>query len=50
MVVLSLTLSTASATERVVRPGLWEVTTTSGLLALVPLIPPRQDAEPSQPD
>ena len=40
LVVLSLTLSTASATERVVRPGLWEVTTTSGLLALVPLIPP----------
>lgn len=43
---LSLSLlsivSAASAAENNLRPGLWEVTTTSMLLALVPQIPPDQ--------
>lgn len=38
-------VSTASATENHIRPGLWEVTTTSMLLALVPQIPPEQMQE-----
>jgi hypothetical protein len=32
----------AQAAEHNIRPGLWEVTTTSGLLKLVPHIPPSQ--------
>ena len=44
--VLSLLLvfmvSVASAAENHIRPGLWEITTTSMLLALVPQIPPEQ--------
>lgn len=39
---LVLTVTTASSTEINIRPGLWEMTTTSGLLALVPMIPPDQ--------
>lgn len=43
---LSITLlcavSTANSAELKMRPGLWEMTTTSGLLALVPMIPPDQ--------
>lgn len=35
-------ISAASAAENNMRPGLWEVTTTSMLLALVPQIPPDQ--------
>jgi len=38
----SLLASTAHAAEHDMRPGLWEVTTTSDLLRLVPLIPPDQ--------
>jgi hypothetical protein len=34
--------TTAMAAEHNIRPGLWEVTTTSGLLKLVPHIPPNQ--------
>jgi hypothetical protein len=34
--------ATAMAAEHNIRPGLWEVTTTSGLLKLVPHIPPNQ--------
>jgi hypothetical protein len=34
--------ASANAAEHNVRPGLWEVTTTSGLLKLVPHIPPNQ--------
>ena len=45
-ILLSITLlcavSTANSAELKVRPGLWEMTTTSGLLALVPMIPPDQ--------
>jgi hypothetical protein len=37
---LLLAASPASSAESPVRPGLWEVTTTSLLLALVPQIPP----------
>lgn len=40
--IISLLLSTASAAESIIRPGLWEVTTTSDLLWLVPQIPPDQ--------
>ena len=43
---LSITLlcavSTANSAELKMRPGLWEMSTTSGLLALVPMIPPDQ--------
>ena len=43
---LSITLlcavSTANSAELKMRPGLWEMTTTSGLLALVPMIPSDQ--------
>ncbi|MFZ1545792.1 MAG: DUF3617 domain-containing protein [Candidatus Nitrotoga sp.] len=35
-------VSTANSTEFNMRPGLWEMTTTSDLLALVPRIPPDQ--------
>ena len=35
-------VSAAGAAENNIRPGLWEVTTTSMLLALVPQIPPDQ--------
>lgn len=35
-------VSTVNAAENHIRPGLWEVTTTSMLLALVPQIPPEQ--------
>ena len=39
---LLFALSTANSAEFNMRPGLWEMTTTSGLLALVPMIPPDQ--------
>jgi hypothetical protein len=42
LVVSFLLGSTASAAEHTIRPGLWEMTTTSGLLKLVPHIPPDQ--------
>lgn len=38
----SLLASTAHAAENNMRPGLWEMTTTSDILKLVPLIPPDQ--------
>ena len=38
----SLLASIANSAEHDMRPGLWEVTTTSDLLRLVPLIPPDQ--------
>ena len=45
-ILLSLSLagmvSAAGAAENTIRPGLWEVTTTSMLLALVPQIQPDQ--------
>jgi hypothetical protein len=41
-ILLSATLSTASWAENIIRPGLWEVTTQSDLLALVPHIPSEQ--------
>jgi hypothetical protein len=37
-----LLVSTAQAAENNIRPGLWEMTTTSDLLKLVPHIPPDQ--------
>jgi hypothetical protein len=40
--VSSLLVSTANSAENNMRPGLWEMTTTSDLLKLVPLIPPDQ--------
>jgi len=40
--VSALLVSTANAAEINMRPGLWEITTTSGLLRLVPQIPPDQ--------
>lgn len=40
--VAALFSSTAGAAESAIRPGLWEVTTTSDLLWLVPQIPPDQ--------
>lgn len=40
--VSSLLVSTASSAENNMRPGLWEMTTTSDLLRLVPQIPPDQ--------
>jgi hypothetical protein len=40
--VSSLLASTADAADNRMRPGLWEMTTTSDLLKLVPLIPPDQ--------
>lgn len=39
---VSLHASIANSAEHDMRPGLWEVTTTSDLLRLVPLIPPDQ--------
>ena len=39
---LLFTVSTANSAESHMRPGLWEMTTTSGLLSLVPMIPPDQ--------
>ena len=39
---LSLLASAAHAVENNMRPGLWEVSTTSGLLALAEQIPPEQ--------
>ena len=41
-ILLSGTLSTLSWAEDIMRPGLWEVTTKSDLLALVPHIPSEQ--------
>lgn len=45
-IILSISLlfavSTANSAESHMRPGLWEMTTTSGLLSLVPMIPPDQ--------
>jgi hypothetical protein len=38
----SLLASAAHSAEQTLRPGLWEMTTTSDLLKLVPLIPPDQ--------
>jgi len=38
-------MTTAYAAEITIRPGLWEVTTTSDLLKLVPQIPPDQMQE-----
>ena len=35
-------VSVGNAAETPIRPGLWEITTTSMLLALVPQIPPEQ--------
>ncbi len=40
--VSALLVSTANAAEINMRPGLWEITTTSDLLRLVPQIPPDQ--------
>ncbi len=40
--VLPLWLSTANAAEFDMRPGLWEISTTSDLLLLAPAIPPDQ--------
>lgn len=40
--VSTLLVSTANAAEINMRPGLWEITTTSDLLRLVPEIPPDQ--------
>ncbi|MGV8894634.1 MAG: DUF3617 domain-containing protein [Burkholderiaceae bacterium] len=40
--VASVLASTAHATENNMRPGLWEMTTKSDILKLVPLIPPDQ--------
>ena len=40
--VSSLLVSTANSAENNMRPGLWEMTTTSDLLRLVPQIPPDQ--------
>lgn len=42
VVVSSLLASTAHSAENNMRPGLWEMTTTSDLLQLVPQIPPEQ--------
>ncbi|MCX7195772.1 MAG: DUF3617 domain-containing protein [Proteobacteria bacterium] len=42
LITLLCAVSTANSAELKVRPGLWEMTTTSGLLALVPMIPPDQ--------
>src|SRR5687768_16364173 len=39
---LLFVVSVGSAAENHIRPGLWEITTTSMLLALVPQIPPEQ--------
>lgn len=39
---LWLAVSTASSARDNIRPGLWEITTTSNLFALVPHIPPEQ--------
>lgn len=39
---LSAALSTVSWAQNIIRPGLWEVTTKSDLLALVPHIPSEQ--------
>jgi hypothetical protein len=39
---LLFAVSAANSTEFNMRPGLWEMTTTSGLLSLVPMIPPDQ--------
>lgn len=41
-IALLLTVSTANSAEFNMRPGLWELTTTSDLLKLVPLISPNQ--------
>ncbi|WP_430231831.1 DUF3617 domain-containing protein [Nitrosomonas communis] len=41
-ILLSGVLSTSSWAENIIRPGLWEVTTKSDLLALVPHIPSEQ--------
>ncbi|MDV6342958.1 DUF3617 domain-containing protein [Nitrosomonas sp. Is37] len=41
-ILLSGALSTSSWGENIIRPGLWEVTTKSDLLALVPHIPSEQ--------
>ncbi|SDY89884.1 DUF3617 domain-containing protein [Nitrosomonas sp. Nm33] len=41
-ILLSGALSTSSWAENIIRPGLWEVTTKSDLLALVPHIPSEQ--------
>lgn len=37
-----LIISTTSQATNTIRPGLWEITTTSNLLAMVPHIPPQQ--------
>lgn len=42
---LSAILSTSSWAESIIRPGLWEVTTQSDLLSLVPHIPSEQMAQ-----
>lgn len=41
-IALLLTIATANSAEFKMRPGLWELTTTSDLLKLVPMIPPDQ--------